>query len=198
MNDISIGDIATSRARSHMTVPAVAAARLARVPPRRMRATPRLAVLLVLGCILQLTSAAIDTLKTHGDLNAAMMQSDRVGVLVWFGGAYESLQLPASESDTREAAWFTKLDHIWQRDVLTNKIAWIQAKNIKLRFARADPALMPAREKARKFPYSEPSSVRLLWQHEYSAPYEPLVSRAGMRICLQWVNQVLNGAKVEL
>ena len=77
-------------------------------------------------------------------------------------------------------------------------IAWIQAKNIKLRFARADPALMPAREKARKFPYSEPSSVRLLWQHEYSAPYEPLVSRAGMRICLQWVNQVLNGAKVEL
>ena len=100
-------------------------------------------------------------------------------MLVWFGGAYESLQLPASESDTREAAWFTKLDHIWQRDVLTNKITWIQAKNIKLRFARADPALMPAREKARKFPYSEPSSVRLLWQHEYSAPYEPLVSEGG-------------------
>ena len=62
------------------------------------------------------------------------MQSDRVGVLVWFGGAYEkSLQLPTSEGDTREAAWFTKLDHIWQRDVLTNKIAWIQAKNIKLK-----------------------------------------------------------------
>ena len=181
-----------------MTAPAVTAVAPARLPARCMRAAPRLAVLLVLGCILQPASAAIETLKTHGDLNAAMMQSDRVGVLVWFGGAYESLQLPASESDTREAAWFTKLDHIWQRDVLTNKIAWIQAKNIRLRFARADPALMPAREKARKFPYSEPSSVRLLWQHEYSAPYEPLISRAGMRICLQWVNQVLNGAKVEL
>ena len=101
-----------------MALPAVAPARL---PARRMRAAPHLAVLFVLGCILQPASAAIETLKTHGDLNAAMMQSDRVGVLVWFGGAYESLQLPASEGDTREAAWFTKLDHIWQRDVLTQQ-----------------------------------------------------------------------------
>ena len=128
-----------------MTAPAVTRGAGALAGSHARRAASGGATLL--GCMLQRASAAIETLKTHGDLNAAMMQSDRVGVLVWFGGAYESLQLPASESDTREAAWFTKLDHIWQRDVLTNKIAWIQAKNIKLRFARADPALMPARRR---------------------------------------------------
>ena len=106
----------------------------------------------------------IENLKTHGDLNARCRRPR----LVWFGGAYESLQLPTSESDTREAAWFTKLDHIWQRDVLTNKIAWIQAKK-QVRLG-ADLALMPARE-GEEVPYSEPSSIRLLWQHEYSALY---------------------------
>ena len=77
---------------------------------------------LLLANVVQVSAADPTLVTTKQQLRDIL--SDPTPWLLHFNDAGPAAVLPESEEDTREQAWFTKLAHVWPRDIMEGKLAW--------------------------------------------------------------------------
>jgi len=77
---------------------------------------------LLLANVVQVSAADPTLVTTKQQLRDIL--SDPTPWLLHFNDDDPTAFLPANEEDTREQAWFTKLAHVWPRDIAEGKLAW--------------------------------------------------------------------------
>ena len=101
----------------------------------------RAALLIVL--LAQVGAGTPDVRRIEGRLQLRKILEDSAAWVVYYHDG-EEIELPRSELDTREAAWFAKLAQVWERDVRHGRVPWAVDSMAPLQFASADRSTLLA------------------------------------------------------